>query len=76
MTGWTIPYVLDETTLSQLMMIYRYVLDFEETKSIILLNQYAMALSGKSNKKISDKPDLKRFNILYGSKIKTPKKKE
>ena len=32
--------------------------------------------TGKSKKVIGDKPDLKRFNILYGDKIKTPPKKE
>ena len=59
------------------MMIYKFGLEFEETKAIIILNQYAMALSGKTkNKEIGDKPDLKRFNILYGNKIKTPDKKE
>jgi len=57
------------------MMFYRNALEFEETKSIILLNKYAEALSGKK-KIISDKPDLKKLNLLYGNKIKTPDKKE
>ena len=56
-------------------MIYDYGIKFEETKSIILLNQYARALSGKTkNKGISDKPDMKKFRAIYGSKIKTNKK--
>lgn len=73
MTGYSLPQILDDLSLDTVMMIYRYGLEYEETKSIILLNQYAMALSGKK-KVTSDKPDLKRFNILYGNKIKTNKK--
>jgi len=75
MTGYSLSYILDSLSLDLLMMIYRYGLGFEETKSIIFLNQYGMALSGKK-KVTSDKPDLKKFNLLYGSKIKTPDKKE
>lgn len=73
MTGYSLSTVLDNLSLQQVMMIYRYGLEFEETKSTILINTYATALSGKK-KAIGDKPDLKKFSILYGSKIKTKKK--
>ena len=74
MTGYSLEYILDSLSLLQVMMIYRYGLDFEETKSIILLNKYAEALSGKK-KVISDKPDLKKFHALYGNRIKTKENK-
>jgi hypothetical protein len=48
-------------------------------KSIILVNKIAecfFGAKGKKSKDIGDKPDLKKFNILYGNKIKTPNKKE
>ncbi len=74
MTGYSFDYILDNLSLVQLMMIYEYGLEFEETKSIILLNKYGEALSGKK-KVTSDKPDLKKFYSLYGDKIKTNRKK-
>ena len=75
MTGWEIDYILDEITLDLLVLIYKYGIEFEKTKSIILLNTFAEALTGKGKKKeIGDKPDLKKFYKLYGDKIKTPKK--
>jgi len=73
MTGYSLSYILDSLSLDQLMLIYRYGLEFEETKSIILLNKYAEALSGKK-KSTSDKPDLKKFSAIYGNRIKTNKK--
>ncbi len=73
MTGWGIDYILDEITLDELVLIYKYGIEFEKTKSIILLNTFAEALTGKGKKKeIGDKPDLKKFYKLYGDKIKTP----
>lgn len=74
MTGWTISYILDEITLQQLMLIYTLGIEFESMKAIIFLNKYGEALSGKNKKKISDKPDLRKFSAVYGSKIRTPKK--
>ena len=75
MTGWEIDYILDEITLDELVLIYKYGIEFEKTKSIILLNTFAEALTGKGKKKeIGDKPDLKKFYKLYGDKIKTPNK--
>jgi len=71
MTGWEIDYILDEITLDELVLIYKYGIEFEKTKSIILLNTFAEALTGKK-KEIGDKPDLKKFYKLYGDKIKTP----
>jgi hypothetical protein len=75
MTGWTLNYILDDITLDFLMLVYNYGIKFEETKSIIFLNKYAEAISGKK-KQISDKPDIKKFKRIYGNKIKTPNKKE
>jgi len=59
------------------MMIYDYGFDFEEQKSIILVNKIVEAITGKkskkSNKEESEKPDIAKFMRLYGDKIKTPK---
>jgi len=63
-------YILDSLTLDLTMMIYDYGIGFEKTKSIILLNTYAEAMSGKK-KQIGDSPDLKKFKRLYGNQIKT-----
>lgn len=83
MTGWTLEYILDSTTLDQLIIIHKNAIDFEETKAIILLNKVAELLTGKKSKKknidietTSDKPDKKRFKLYYGNIIKTPRKKE
>lgn len=75
MTGYSLSYILDSLSLDTVMMIHRYGLEYEETKAIILLNKYAEALSGKK-RVTGDKPDLKKFSILYGDRIKTPNKKE
>ena len=75
LTHWKLNYILDDITLDQAMLIHKYGIGFEETKSIILLNQYAQALSGKSkNEDIGDKPDMKKFRAIYGNRIKTNKK--
>lgn len=77
MTGWTLDYILDETTLDFLVLVYNYGIEFEETKSIIFLNKYAEAISGKKKAKpMSDKPDIKKFKRIYGNKIKTKKKEK
>ena len=78
MSGYSLEYILDHLSLDQLVMLYDYGMEFEETKAIILLNKYAEALSGKNKSKriknISDKPDIKTFKKLYGKKIKRGKK--
>lgn len=79
MTGWKIDYILDSTTLLQLIMIHSYGMEFEETKAIILLNKVLEIITGKKSKtkeEISDKPDIAKFKKIYGNKIKTPNKKE
>ena len=79
MTGWTLDYILDFTTLDQLMMVHTYGIGFEETKAIILLNKVLEIITGKKSKakvEIPDKPDIAKFKKIYGNKIKTPNKKE
>lgn len=80
MTGYSLEYVLDELSIDQLVMLYDYGMEFEEIKSVILINKYAEALSGKKKPvrrtNIPDKPDIKKFKALYGKKIKTPKDKK
>lgn len=74
MTGYSLEYILDSLTLELTMMIYDYGIKFQETKSIILINTYAQAMSGKTiNKDISDSPDIKKFKRIYGNQIKTKK---
>jgi len=57
------------------MLIHRYGINFEETKSIILVNKAIEAITGKKSKKsiedIPDKPDIAKFRRVYGNKIKT-----
>ena len=64
-------------------MFYEYGYEFEETKSIILINKLIEALTGKKPKTkktkskrrtMSDKPDIAKFEKLYGKIIKRPKK--
>jgi len=81
MTGYSLEYVLDKLSIEQITMLYDYGLEFEETKSVILLNKYAELLTGKKSSKtrrrnIPDKPDIKKFNALYGNKIKRGKRKK
>ena len=83
MTSWTLEYILNSTTLDQLVLIHKHAIDFEETKAIILLNKVAELLTGTKTKKknidkeiTSDKPDKKKFKLYYGNIIKTPGKKE
>ena len=74
MTGWKISYILDETTLPQLMMVYSFGIEFEEIKAVILLNKYSEALGGKKSKpKIPiDKPPpkLAELQAMFGDKVK------
>jgi len=83
MTGWTLDYLLDEISLDQIVMFYEYGYDFEEAKSIILINKLIEAITGKKprskkskskRRTMSDKPDLAKFEKLYGKIIKRPKK--
>lgn len=59
-------------------MFYEYGYEFEETKSAILINKLVEALTGKKPKSkrriISGKPDIAKFEKLYGKTIKRPKK--
>lgn len=59
------------------MMVHKYGVEFEETKSIILLNKIIEVITGKKSKKldkdIPETPDIKKFKLRYGSIIKTPK---
>lgn len=75
MTGWTLDYILDNITLDQAMLIHKYGIAFEETKSIILLNKVVEIITGKKSKKsiedIPDSPDIAKFRRVYGKKIKT-----
>ncbi len=66
---------MDELTLEQILMLYNYGMEYEEIKSIILINTLSDAMGGKKKSRVQtgDKPDLKKFNALYGNKIKTPK---
>jgi len=81
MTGYSLDYILDSLSLEQLVMLYDYGIEFENIKAVILVNKIAEALSGKHKKNtkniansISDKPNLKKFNRLYGDRIKRPNK--
>jgi hypothetical protein len=81
MTGYSFEYILDNLSLLQLMMIYEYGLEFEETKSVILVNKLAECFFGVKSKKtkstdINEKPDLKKFRAFYGDKIKTNRKEK
>jgi len=61
-------------------MVHEYGINFEETKSIILINKIAEAFFGVKPKKkkvdIGDKPDIKKFKRIYGNIIKTPDKEK
>jgi hypothetical protein len=70
MSGYSLEYILDNLTLDLTMMIYDYGIGFEKTKSIILINTYAEAISGKK-KMTGDTPDIKKFKRIYGNQIKT-----
>lgn len=74
MTGWSISYILEDTTLEQLMMVYNYGIKFEETKATILINKYAEALSGEKKSKQVDidkpPPKLSQLQAIFGDKVK------
>lgn len=55
-------------------MLYENIFRYEEIKSIILINKLSEAISGKNKKVVGDKPDIEKFEKLYGSKIKRPNK--
>ncbi len=81
MTGYSLDYILDSLSLEQLVMLYDYGIEFENTKAGMLVNTIAEALSGKHKKPskndadhIPEKPNLKKFRKLYGDKIKRPNK--
>jgi hypothetical protein len=80
MTGYSLSYILDSLSLSQLMLIHNYGIDFEETKSIILLNKVVEIITGKKSKKsieeIPENPDIAKFKQVYGKRIKTFKDKK
>lgn len=59
-------------------MFYNQGFDWEEIKAIILVNKLIEAITGKKSKSsskssISDKPDLAKFEKIYGDKIKHQK---
>lgn len=79
MTGYPLNYILDELTLEQILMLYNYGMEYEDIKSMILVNTLGEAMSGKKRSrkiKTGDKPDIKKFNALYGKRIKKPKDKK
>ena len=79
MTGYSLEYILDSLFLDQLMMIHSRGIEFEETKSIILLNKVVEIITGKKSKsKIPiDKPPPKYAELerMFGDKVKKLEKK-
>jgi hypothetical protein len=74
-TGYTLDYLLDWLTLEQVMMLYNYSFDYMEVQSIILVNKIGQAFFGAKKKISANSPDIKKFKLLYGDKIKTPEDK-
>jgi hypothetical protein len=74
MTGYGLEYILDSLTLDVVMMIYDYGIGFEKTKSIILLNTYAEAVSGKYSKPKIDvdklPPKYDQLKSMFGDRVK------
>ena len=48
MTGYSLDYILDCLSLEQLVMLYDYGIEFENTKAVMLVNTIAEALSGNT----------------------------
>jgi hypothetical protein len=78
MTGYQLGYILDHLSIDQLVMLYDYGMEFEEIKATIFLNKYGEALSGKRKRpaksRTGSKPYIKKFDALYGNKIKRGKR--
>ena len=76
MYGCTLDHLLWKLSLDQVIMLYDYGMEFEKTKSIILVNTLAEAMSGiKSVKNIKDdKPDRKEFYKRFGDRIRKIKR--
>ena len=67
------------------MMLYKNSYDHQETNSLILVNKIAESFFGAKGKKkkksnnpprklIGDKPDIEKFEKIYGNRIKRPNK--
>lgn len=78
MTGYSLDSLLDDYSLDQIIMFYNQGFSWEEIKATVLVNKLIEAITGKKpkskRKTISDKPDLAKFEKLYGNRIKRPKK--
>lgn len=80
MYGFSEEYLLDESTLEEVLFYYDDGIDFEILKADILIAKVAEALTGKKIIKdrriihIGEKPDLKKFRQRYGNKIIRPKR--
>ena len=79
--GYSLPYILDNLTLEQVVMLYDYGIEFEELKAGILIGKLSELLVGKKSKskvkdQSDDKPDKAEFYRRYGKNIKKIKRKK
>ena len=80
--GYSLPYILDNLTLEQVVMLYDYGIEFEELKASILISKLSELLIGKKSKTKpkedirDDKPDKAEFYRRYGKRIKKIEKEK
>ncbi len=78
MYGFSEEYLLDEKILEEVLDFYDDGIDFEIFKAEILIGKIGEVLMGKKGSKrfkaIGEKPDIKKFNRIYGNKIIKPKR--
>ena len=76
MYGCTLDHLLWQLSLDQVLMLYDYGMEFEKTRSIILTNTLAEALSGSKPLKNTkdDKPDKVQFYKRFGDRIRKVKR--
>jgi len=76
--GYSGEYIIKNMTSDEVLELYDDGIEFEEIKGDILILKLAEAITGKKIKKkkekiVETKPDIKKFEKLYGDKIKRPK---
>ncbi|OFW52735.1 MAG: hypothetical protein A2163_11590 [Actinobacteria bacterium RBG_13_35_12] len=76
MTGYALEYILDSLSLDQLMLIHSRGIEFEETKSIILVNKIVECFFGAKGKKSKPKvpidkapPKFAELKRIFGDKV-------
>jgi hypothetical protein len=76
MTNYLLEYILDCLSLDQLMLIHSHGIEFEENKSIILINKIVECFFGTKGKRSKPKidvdkppPKLGELRRIFGSRV-------